>query len=68
MIKLMGFANKIECESHQIERPRPRAHALPLPLPLAFETCSVTVCHSEAFLDTLVDASKVRNDWIDRFC
>ena len=30
MIGLMAFANKIECESHQLERPRPRAHALAL--------------------------------------
>ena len=73
MIGLMDFANKIRCESHQLERPRPRAHALPLPL--AFQTCSITVCHRETFLDTLVDASEVRNDasegrndWINGFC
>ena len=30
MIGLMAFANKIECEQHQLERPRPRAHALQL--------------------------------------
>jgi len=40
----------------------------PLPLPLAFETCSIAACHREAFLDTLIDASKVRNGRIDGFC
>jgi len=30
MIGLMDFANKIECESHQLEQPQPRAHALAL--------------------------------------
>ena len=35
---LMVFANKIECERHQLERPRPAQHHLPrLSLPLAFE-------------------------------
>ena len=30
MIGMMAFANKIECESHQLEQPRSRAHALAL--------------------------------------
>jgi hypothetical protein len=56
----MVFANKIECESHQLERPRPRVHTLALALT---RTRNITQAQSNHLRQDTARAPRLLKGW-----